>query len=79
MPPKSASPTIKPRLNVYTMMLFISLVAIITACVLLWQVQNRYGGLTPSAWDTTEARRGLSYDSAPSHAQPLLASPTRLV
>jgi len=33
----------KPRTNIYTMMLLLSLIAIITACVLLWMALKKYG------------------------------------
>ena len=41
----------KPRSNVYTVMLFLSLIAIITACILLWLELNRFGSWPP--WKTT--------------------------
>ena len=43
----------KPRFNVYTMMLFISLVALIIACVLLYQELLLYGDFP--WWKTTGA------------------------
>jgi hypothetical protein len=40
----------KPRANVYTMMLVVSLCAIIVACVLLWLELKSYGDFPQ--WDT---------------------------
>ena len=33
----------KPKTNVYTMMLILSFIAIVTACVLLWLEMSSYG------------------------------------
>lgn len=33
----------KPKTNVYTMMLILSLIAIVTACILLWLELSTYG------------------------------------
>jgi len=52
--------TVKPRFNVYTMMMLLSLCAIITACVLLYFELDSYTPDTDNApwpWDTTAATR----------------------
>lgn len=49
---KSSSPGValeKPGLNVYTVMLMLSLLAITTACILLYMELGQYGGLG-EAW-----------------------------
>ncbi len=40
----------KPRANIYTMMLVISLFAIIVACIVLWMELKQYGDFP--WWDT---------------------------
>ncbi len=71
LPPKSASPTAKPRLNVYTMMLLISLVAIINASALLWEVQTSYVGFEGYKIPP-DVRGGPSYQSAPLSSRPAI-------
>lgn len=57
---------VKPRFSVYTMMLLLSLFAIITACVLLYLEMDSYkpdkGGGSGWPWETQGAWR-LDHDS----------------
>ena len=44
----------KPRSNVYTMMLILSFIALLVACLVLWLEIEAYGGF-PTPWKTTNA------------------------
>ena len=48
------APTQKQKTNVYTVMLFISFVAIVTAIVLLWMELQQWGDFP--WWDTEDAK-----------------------
>ena len=41
----------KPGMNVYTMMLILSLIAITTACILLYMELGSYGGIGAKPWN----------------------------
>ena len=41
----------KPGFNVYTMMLILSLIAITTACILLYMELGTYGGINAKPWN----------------------------
>lgn len=72
------APTVqKQRLNVYTMMLIISFIAICTAIVLLYMELNKYGAYP--WWKTGDAIPKTSYlESSPVHPVRLVAVNPRL-
>ena len=57
--PQVEAPKQKQRINVYTMMLFISFVCLITACTLLYKELNLWGSYP--WWNTDEGKPNVSY------------------
>ena len=58
VPTTPAAPVQKQGLNVYTMMLVISFLALLTACILLYMELLRWGP-GPRWWDTSTIRSAL--------------------
>jgi hypothetical protein len=60
------APVQKQKTNVYTVMLIVSFVCIVTACVLLWLELQRWG--SHPWWNTNEGTPNTqAYYSAPAH------------
>ena len=56
--PQVEAPTQKQRINVYTMMLVIAFVCLVTACILLYQELTRWGSYP--WWNTDEGKPNIS-------------------
>ena len=62
-PRPQAVPTQKQKTNVYTMMLIISFICIVTACVLLYQEVTRWGDYP--WWETNEGKPNVTSQYVP--------------
>jgi hypothetical protein len=70
--PEVEAPTQKQKINVYTMMLVIAFICLVTACVLLYQELSLWGA--PPWWNTDEGKPNVSYvEPSGLDAQRLLA------
>jgi len=57
--PQVEAPKQKQKLNVYTMMLVISFLCLVTACILLFQELKLWGSYP--WWNTDEGKPNVSY------------------
>ncbi len=57
--PQAAAPTQKQKINVYTMMLVIAFICLVTACVLLYQELTLWGSYP--WWNTDAGKPNVSY------------------
>ena len=57
----TAQPTQKQKLNVYTMMLLLSFIALLTGTILLYMELNRYGDEFLNWWNTQGSRPAAAY------------------
>ena len=67
----------KPRFNIYTMMLIISLLAIIMACFLLWYELKSYGPFPQ--WKTGNVAPSTAMRIIPDWEQGPLGQPLRIL
>lgn len=75
--PASGAVEEKPRFNIYTMMLIVSLLAIIMACFLLWYELKSYGSFPQ--WKTSNVARPTSMRIIPDREQGPLGQPLRIL
>lgn len=61
--PQVAAPVQKQRINVYTMMLVIAFICLVTACVLLYQELTLWGSYP--WWNTDGGKPNVSYAAPP--------------
>ena len=57
--PEVALPTQKQKTDIYTVMLIISLISLLVACLLLVFELNRWGTFPGRPWDTSEAKPNI--------------------
>ncbi|MDP6468461.1 MAG: hypothetical protein QF918_12015 [Pirellulaceae bacterium] len=70
--PQVEAPTQKQRINVYTMMLVIAFVCLVTACILLYQELTLWGSYP--WWNTDAGKPNVSYvEPSGSHVERLVA------
>ena len=62
-PRRADVPTQKQKTNVYTVMLIVSFISIVIACILLYWEVTLWGSYP--WWDTRDARPNLSQSSSP--------------
>jgi len=73
-PAAAPVPVQKQKLNIYTMMLLISFVAVVTSCILMYMELQRYG--EQDWWKTHEARPTTPVSMIQQHALPSLYTAT---